>query len=329
MIHIVAPTDVRRRLPFYLAMEEWAAATLPAAEYFFTWIVEPTVICGRNQDIDAEVDIAYCREHGVDIVRRKSGGGCVYADNDNIMVSLVSPRTDVEGAFARFSALLASLLRKLGLDAEASGRNDVLISGRKVAGGAFYKLPDRSIIHSTLLFSTDMDHMLRAITPSRAKLESKMVQSVQSRITTVSEHLPELSIGDLRQALIGHMSAGDAELVLTAADIAAIEKIEQAYYDPRWLHGRRHDGRLSVLLPSVGTVSVHTSLAPDGTLADISLTGDFFALSDLEEGIYSKVRGSRPDAGSLSHALAGVDASAIIRGLSTEQLVSLIATNQS
>lgn len=329
MIHIVAPTDVRRRLPFYLAMEEWAAASLPAGEYFFTWIVEPTVICGRNQDIDAEVDTAYCREHGIDIARRKSGGGCVYADKDNIMVSVVSPRTDVEGAFARFSGLLASLLRKLGLDAEASGRNDVLISGRKVAGGAFYRMPGRSIIHSTLLFSTDMNNMLCAITPSRAKLESKMVQSVESRITTVSEHLPGLSIDDLRRALTEHMGAGDAEIKLTEADIAAIEKVEQTYYDPRWLQDRKHDALLSALLPSVGTVNVHTTLAADGTLADISLGGDFFALGDLEEGIYSKLRGCRPDAASLRQALEGVDASAIIRGLTTEQLISLIATNQS
>lgn len=329
MIHIIAPTDARRRLPFYLAMEEWAAATLPPAEYFFSWRVEPTVICGRNQDVEAEVDLAYCRERGIDVCRRKSGGGCVYADLDNIMVSMVSPRTDVEGAFARFSSLLASLLGRLGLDAEVSGRNDVLIGGRKVAGGAFYKLPDRSIAHSTLLFSTDMDNMLRAITPSRSKLESKMVQSVQSRVTTVAEHLPWLTIEGLEQALTEHLGAGDATLALTAADIAAIERMEQAYYDPRWLSGRKSAGSLSVLLPDVGTIVAHVTLAPDGTISDMALLGDFFALADLEEEIYSRARGCRPDAASLAQAFAAVDASAIIRGLDTERLINIIATNQS
>lgn len=329
MIHIVLPTAARRRLPFYLAMEEWAATHLPQAEYFFTWIVEPTVICGRNQDIEAEVDTDYCREHGIDIARRKSGGGCVYADKDNIMVSMVSPRTDVEGAFARFSGLLASMLRSLGLDAETSGRNDVLIGGRKVAGGAFYRLPQRSIAHSTLLFSTDMANMLRAITPSRAKLESKMVQSVQSRITTVAEHLPGLTIEGLRSALTDFLSEGDACLTLTEADIAAIEKMEQAYYDPRWLNDRKPQSRLSVLVPSAGTISVQTTLAPDGTIADMDITGDFFALADIEEEIYRRARGCRPDAASLARAFEGVDASAIIRGISTEQLINIIATNQS
>lgn len=328
MIHIVAPSAEGRRLPFYLAMEEWVAAKLSAAEYFFTWIVEPTVICGRNQDIDTEVDTAYCREHGIDIARRKSGGGCVYADRDNIMVSVISPHTDVESTFARFAQNLASLLCKLGLDAEASGRNDVLISGRKVAGGAFYRLPSRSIAHSTLLFSTNMENMLRAITPSRSKLESKMVQSVSSRITTVAEHIPWLTIEGLQQALTEHLGGGDPARELTAADIAAIEKIEQGYYDPRWLRGRKPEGGLAVHLPAVGTISARTVLAADGTIADLALSGDFFALAGLG-AIYERARGCRPDADSLARAFAGFDASKIIRGLATDQLISIIAANQS
>ncbi|MDE6131459.1 MAG: lipoyltransferase, partial [Muribaculaceae bacterium] len=86
MKHVVIPETPGqpRLLPFYLAAEEWVARELPRDEYFFTWIVDPTVIFGRNQLIDAEVDLEYCRRHGIRTFRRRSGGGCVFADRNNI-----------------------------------------------------------------------------------------------------------------------------------------------------------------------------------------------------------------------------------------------------
>ena len=87
MIYTALPDDKQHRLPFYLAMEEYIARSLPADDYFFMWQVEPTVIFGRNQLINAEIDIDYCRKNNIQMYRRKSGGGCVYADKSNIMLS--------------------------------------------------------------------------------------------------------------------------------------------------------------------------------------------------------------------------------------------------
>ena len=77
MKRIVLPQHIGYRLPFYLATEEWVAYNLPADDYFFLWRVHPTVICGRNQDIPKEVNLQYCAGHGIEVIRRKSGGGCV------------------------------------------------------------------------------------------------------------------------------------------------------------------------------------------------------------------------------------------------------------
>ncbi len=160
-------------------------------------VPSPTVIFGRNQNIEAEVDIDYCRRNGIGFYRRKSGGGCVYADMDNIMMSYITASgDDVQTIFSRYTSMIAGMLSSLGLEASATGRNDVYIGTRKVSGNAFYRLPGRSIVHGTMLFSTDMGHMLRAITPSRSKMESKQVQSVAAHVTTISEHLPELNIDD-------------------------------------------------------------------------------------------------------------------------------------
>ena len=176
-----------RILPFYLAMEEYAARIIGEDDIFFMWQVEPTVIFGRNQLIDSEVNVDYCREHGIAFYRRRSGGGCVYADRDNIMFSYITRSDEVQTTFSAYTTAVAAMLRGLGLNATASNRNDVLIEGRKVSGNAFYHIPGRSIVHGTMLFDTDMEHMLHAITPSRDKLTSKGVQSVRSRITTLSE----------------------------------------------------------------------------------------------------------------------------------------------
>ena len=156
MKNIVLPDNQGRSLAFYLAMEEFVARTIED-EAFFVWRVAPTVIIGRNQDLEAEVNLEYCRTNGVEVVRRKSGGGCVYSDRGNIMISYVSERGQVSEVFERYLSALTECLRSLGLDAEKSGRNEVLVKGRKVSGNAFHQLPDRSIVHGTLLYDTDFD----------------------------------------------------------------------------------------------------------------------------------------------------------------------------
>lgn len=186
MKHVILPDSERRSLAFYLAMEEFVAGKFED-EAFFVWRVEPTVIIGRNQDLEAEVNIQYCNDHGVHIVRRKSGGGCVYSDLGNIMISYISRRGDVSAVFDRYLSELAACLVSLGLQAEKSGRNDILIDGRKVSGNAFHQMPDRSVVHGTLLYDTDMDALETAIRPPVEKLQRHGVPSVRQRVRNIAE----------------------------------------------------------------------------------------------------------------------------------------------
>lgn len=104
MLYIALPDKQVRRLSFYLAMEEYVARQVEADDCFFMWQVEPTVIFGRNQQMESEVNIAYCQQHGIQVVQRKSGGGCVYADMDNIMLSYISSETHVGQAASTASS---------------------------------------------------------------------------------------------------------------------------------------------------------------------------------------------------------------------------------
>ena len=233
MTHVSLSDDVLRPLPFYLALEEYAARTMPAGDYLLLWHVAPTVIFGRNQHLESEVDADYCRRHGIAMYRRKSGGGCVYADQSNLMLSFVTPTEDVGFAFNRYVNMLLLVLRKLGIDAVGTSHNDVLIGDRKVSGTACYKLPDRTIVHGTLLYDTDMEHMLHAITPSAEKLGSKGIQSVRQRITLLKDHT-EAGLEEVKSLILKTLC--DDELCLTDDAIQEVEQIERQYHEEQFIH---------------------------------------------------------------------------------------------
>ena len=229
MKHVVLPEVKDRSLVFYLAMEEFVAREIED-EAFFVWRVNPTVIIGRNQDVEAEVNMDYCMSNAVEVVRRKSGGGCVYSDMGNIMISYVSRRGDVSEVFGKYLDALAGCLQALGLDARKSGRNDVMVGERKVSGNAFHMLPDRSIVHGTLLYSTDFDALETAIRPPVEKLERHGVASVRQRVANLSECLDRSVIGSveaLEEFLIKHFT--DGEIRLDAQQAAEIEEMSKKY----------------------------------------------------------------------------------------------------
>ena len=211
MKFITLPFTDTRRLSFYLAMEEFVARRLDESDAFFMWQVEPTVIFGRNQVVENEVNLDY---------------GCVYADMDNVMLSFITSGENVGFAFNRFINMVLLVLRKMGVEATGTTHNDVMIGDRKVCGTACYHLEGRSIVHSTLLYDTNMDHMLHAITPSTEKLQKKGIQSVRQRITLLKDHT-SLGLDEVKALIRDTLCVG--ERLLTLDEVAEIEKIEQQY----------------------------------------------------------------------------------------------------
>lgn len=234
MKYVALPFQEPRRLSFYLAMEEFVARHTDESDAFFMWQVEPSVIFGRNQVLENEVNVAYCREHGISLYRRKSGGGCVYADMDNLMLSFVTSEENVNFAFNRFVNMVLLVLRKLGIAATGTSHNDIMIGDRKVCGTACYHLEGRSIVHSTMLFDTNMDHMLNAITPSREKLAKKGIESVQQRITLLKDYTTLDSVEALKALIRETLCEG--ERLLTASEVAGIEAIEATYLKEEFIN---------------------------------------------------------------------------------------------
>lgn len=153
----------------------------------FTWIVAPTVIYGKHQSAEMEVNETYCAEHGIAVVQRKSGGGCVYADEGNLMISFVTPSTHSEQVFADFLSLIAKALQAKGLPAVTTAHNDILVEERKVSGWACYTCPTGTIVHGTMLYDVNLEALTKAITPTAAKLAKHGVASVRQRVANIKE----------------------------------------------------------------------------------------------------------------------------------------------
>ena len=236
MLSIFCPTN--RRLVWYLAMEEYLAKHVQE-ETLVTWIVSPTVIFGRHQVMEAEVNVDYCNAHNIAMYRRKSGGGCVYADEGNLMMSLISPNTHSEVVFQSFLDRISDVLRDCGYEAVKSEHNDIMVNGMKVSGNACYATPTGCIVHGTLLVNVDFEALQQAITPSVEKLAKHGVKSVRQRVANLSQYAVFDTIGTIETCSAHFINALCTRTrALSKEEIAAIDEIEQSYLDPQFIAGK-------------------------------------------------------------------------------------------
>ena len=313
-----------RGAAYYLAAEEYVAAHFPRDNYLFTWIVGPTVVIGRNQSLTDELDWPYCRSHGIDVVRRKSGGGCIYADEGNIMTSWITGPGNVTPLFAEYSEHIARSLEAAGVRVEISGRNDILLDGqRKICGNAFYHLPERNIVHGTMLYDTNFEHMSRALTPDKSKLQHSGVKSVRSRIGLLKDALG-MNIAELRAHLRATLS--DRTLKISATDNECIRRLEARYRRPDYLFGKSSplSIKCSDYLPQCGSLVVHLGLQADGRIETVRLTGDFFEEGDAQAAFSQALRGCRLTEGSVRKAVMSTHPERSIKGLSAAALIRLL-----
>ena len=301
MLYITLPDTRVRRLSFYLAMEEYVAKHVKAENCFFMWQVEPSVIFGRNQLIENEVNLDFCRKHHIQMYRRKSGGGCVYADMNNVMFSYITSEEQVGFTFNRYINMVVRTLQRLGVDASPSGRNDVMIGNRKVSGNAFYKIPGHSIVHGTMLYDTDMLNMAGAITPPDTKLISKGIKSIHQRVDFLKNYI-NLSLPEFKDFV--HNQLCDEDFMLSEKDIQQIEQLEQEYLSDEFIYGK--NPHYTVIkkrrIENVGDFEARIELK-NGIIKSINLMGDYFLIGDLDKGLLNKLKDVPLEAGAISRIL--------------------------
>lgn len=324
MKYILLPKpDTIHQLPFYFAVEEYVARHFTDDDYFMGWRVNPTVMLGRNQLIDNEVNTDYCKEQKIDIFRRKSGGGCIYADKGCIQFSYISRATNANEAFAQYMQRMADLLKGLKIEAQLSGRNDILIDGTKVSGCAFYQLSNRSILHNSLLFDTQLDHLSNALTPAKEKLQSKGVESVRQRVTNVATYT-QLDILSFMDYVRLEMCGAEV-LELTEDDMKGVAEIEKELASDDFVYGKNPKYSLvrKHRFEGVGTLEAHIELK-NNIIGSINMVGDYFLLGDIDHDFLSLLKGCAFTREAVEERLQDIDLSTIIRGLKLRQFLHLL-----
>lgn len=325
--YIASPsTDPR----WNLALEQYVFDALPRDKsYFMLWQNHNTIVVGKYQNTAAEINGKFVRDEGITVVRRLSGGGAVYHDLGNLNFTFITDAPDAAKIdFRRFCEAVVDALADLGVAAEINGRNDITIEGKKFSGNSQYLREGRVMHHGTLMFRSDLTVLSRALAVDREKLSAKGIPSVVSRVTNIGDHLPpEVTIDDLREALLRHIPCEDnaAPYVLTEEDIAAIDNIAQERYASwEWTYGRSQalQRRNKQRIEGCGTIDV--SLSSDGgIITALELHGDFFGSGDIDQ-LCAHLVGCRCEINALKERLDAINLQHYIHNCPQDALIELL-----
>ncbi|CAH0224195.1 Lipoate-protein ligase LplJ [Peribacillus sp. Bi96] len=313
-----------------LAIEEYALKHLNIDEtYLLFYINRPSIIIGRNQNTIEEINADYVEGNGITVVRRLSGGGAVYHDLGNLNFSFITKDDgDSFHNFKKFTQPVVETLEKLGIQAELSGRNDILAEGKKISGNAMFSTKGRMFSHGTLLFQSEMDHIVSALKVKKDKIESKGIKSIRSRVGNIADFLKEpMSVEEFRSFLLQNIfqdSGEVTEYVLTEADWEKIHKIsEERYQNWEWNYGKSPKFNLqnSHRFP-VGSVDIRLEVSR-GVIENCKIYGDFFGVGEVTD-IEQKLTGTRYEKDAISSVLDEINVRHYFGNVTKEEILALI-----
>lgn len=291
---------------FNLASEEYLLKQKDGF-YLYLWINAPSVIVGVNQNAFKEVNLDYTAKQGIKVVRRLTGGGAVYHDLKNVNYTVIAPYHESQNLYKEFSAPVIEYLASLGVKAEFSGRNDILVDGKKISGNAQTVYNGRVMHHGTLLFDTDTSVLSCALNPNKLKIESKGINSVRSRVVNIKDCLKNpITVYEFLNGLAQIFLKNAEPYEFAEQDIQAINKLcDEKYSTYEWNIGRSPKGKISFedrFDFGILTITLDTK---DGMIENVNVYGDFFSKKDVK-GLAEKLNGVRFEKNSVRDALVNV-----------------------
>lgn len=311
-----------------LALEEHVFENLDQSEeYLILWQNHDSVIVGKYQNTLEEIDQEYVDDHNIRVARRLSGGGAVFHDRGNLNYTIIVDREkNPDFEFRIFVIPVIEALRELGVEAEFNGRNDLTINGRKFSGSSQYAKGNRIMHHGCIMLDSDLDMLQRALRVKKAKIESKSIKSVRSRVTSINENAPEhISMDRFKEVLTKHILEGwqTRAYALTEDDHREINKlVSEKYGTWEWNYGRSPASsvRRDVRFPG-GLITIHMEVE-GGMIRTIRFFGDFFGTGDLEE-LENAMQGL-PLNEHLALHLSELSVGDYIHGMTPEELAGII-----
>lgn len=315
--------------PHYnMAFDEFCLESLPIDEpVFFLWQNRPSVIVGYNQEVNTEVNLQYLKENDITLARRVTGGGAVYHDFGNLNYTIVGRSEDLERDYPEYASLMMKALQAMGIPATLSGRNDILVDGKKVSGFAKRVCKNRLMVHGTLMFQVDVNVLTKVLNPSASKLQSKGIASVRSRVANLCDYLPEITdIQDFKNHLEAILSRSykDKEYQLSDEDLAKIQQLANEKFSQwEWNYGHSpkatltHTARLAC-----GTVEIHLTLT-ENRIASCRFGGDFLGNLSVEE-VEKILMGTPYDANATRECLSQINISNYFDGVTVDDIIRMM-----
>lgn len=298
------------------------------------YINDPSIIIGRNQNTIEEINQEYVEKHGIQVVRRMSGGGAVYHDRGNFSFCFIKDDDGSFRDFASFTAPVIDALHKLGVeDAHLEGRNDLLIGDQKFSGNAMYAKDGRMTAHGTILYDADLAAVNAALNPNKQKIESKGIKSVRSRVTNirpfVDDQYKDLTTEEFRDRILLEVFDVDdrsqvKELILTDEDWEKVYEIQKERFGNwDWNYGQSPEFTVQVDHKYLfGLVDIRLDV-DQGVVHQAKIFGDFFGLgniSDVEEALV----GTKYTKEEIQKVLEELDLVRYIGNITAEELTTLI-----
>lgn len=315
-----------------LAIEEYVLQNFGEDDtYLLFYINKPSIIIGRNQNTIEEINTDYVDANGIKVVRRLSGGGAVYHDEGNLNFSFITKDDgDSFHNFAKFTQPVVEALNNIGVPAELIGRNDLLVEGRKISGNAQFSTKGRMFSHGTLMFDSEIEHVVSALNVKKEKIESKGIKSIRSRVANISEFLEEkITMNDFKNLILRYIF--DVEDVkdiprytLTKEDWEKVHKISKERYQSwEWNYGKSpsFNKQSSHKFPS-GLIDVRLDVKK-GMIENCIIYGDFFGVGDVKV-IEEKLIGQKYERQTIEAALADIDVPHYLGKITKKDFINLI-----
>ena len=312
---------------FNFALEKYLINTLDVADsYFLFWNTNPTLMIGKFQNTISEINKAYADKKNITVVRRISGGGAIYTDPNGWQFSFINKKLeDSNLPFCKFTKPIIEALKTIGVTAYNSGRNDILVDGKKISGNAQYKRKGVNLHHGSLLFNTDLEELVRTLNVDDEKIISKGIKSVKERVANISDYLQKkISSYQFRDLMIEFLTKGMDVYKLRDRDIKNINKIKEEQFNTwEWNYGkspkfnRTKDNRLKG-----GRLCVK-SFVEGGFINNIDFFGDFFEMRDLSS-LRVALKGTRYKKSDIKEVLSANRANEYFYQISINDILDLI-----
>ncbi len=236
MLYINTQEANQNSCSFYFGLEEYLIKDFKSEkDIFLLWSVNPTVMIGRHQITSTEIDQEYVTNNNIEIIRRNSGGGAVYTDHGCLQFSFITDKKHHSNIFASHVSHIINALNDIGIEAKFTGRNDILVNGRKFSGNAEYIYKDKMVVHGTILFESNLNHLIGSLTPDKSKLTKHAISSVKARVVNIGTMI-DMDINSFYEYLVGEINT--EELELKGLDIEKIKTYQTKFLTSDWNYGK-------------------------------------------------------------------------------------------